>query len=346
MDRGALVSDEIMIGIIRRCLARDDVRPGFVLDGFPRTLPQAEALDAMMVGRDPIIVLDIMVSSDEVLRRIGARHVCSQCGAIFGDGALTAVCTRCGGELVRRSDDRESGRPRTAQGLRAGHGAADAPLPGPIDVCRDRRRRFARRGRAGGGGCSRSAARCGLARANREGQSVIVCRSPDELERMWAANKVVAGVLEELRTLAAPGMTTAELDAAVEARVREAGGTPAFKGYRGYPATLCASVNDEVVHGIPSGRKLVSGDLVSLDVGVLLDGYYGDSAITLGIGTISEEAAALLRVTQEALELGIGPGPGRRAGLGHRSRRAAPRGGARLFRGAGVRRTRYRHETA
>ena len=134
---------------------------------------------------------------------------------------------------------------------------------------------------------------------------MIVCRSPDELERMWAANKVVAGVLEELRTLAAPGMTTAELDAAVEARVRKAGGTPAFKGYHGYPATLCASVNDEVVHGIPSGRKLVSGDLVSLDVGVLLDGYYGDSAITLGIGTISEEAAALLRVTQEALELGI-----------------------------------------
>ena len=134
---------------------------------------------------------------------------------------------------------------------------------------------------------------------------MIVCRSPEELERMWAANKVVAGVLEELRTLAAPGMTTAELDAAVEARVRKAGGTPAFKGYHGYPATLCASVNDEVVHGIPSGRKLASGDLVSLDVGVLLDGYYGDSAITLGIGTISEEAAALLRVTQEALELGI-----------------------------------------
>jgi adenylate kinase len=108
MDRGALVSDEIMIEIIRRRLARDDVRPGFVLDGFPRTLPQAEALDAMMVGHDPIIVLDIMVSSEEVVRRLGARHVCGQCEATFGDEASTAVCTRCGGELVRRSDDLES----------------------------------------------------------------------------------------------------------------------------------------------------------------------------------------------------------------------------------------------
>ena len=134
---------------------------------------------------------------------------------------------------------------------------------------------------------------------------MIVCKSPEELVRMRAANQIVAGVLEELKTLAAPGVTTADLDAAVEARVREAGGTPAFKGYRGYPAALCASVNDEVVHGIPSGRTLASGDLVSLDVGVLLDGYYGDSAITLGIGTISQAAATLLQVTEEALELGI-----------------------------------------
>ena len=123
---------------------------------------------------------------------------------------------------------------------------------------------------------------------------------------MRAANQVVASVLDELRTIAAPGVTTAELDATVEARVREAGATPAFKGYRGFPASLCASINDEVVHGIPSPRKLMAGDIVSLDVGVLLDGYYGDSAVTVAIGTGSDEVKQLLRVTREALDLGIG----------------------------------------
>ena len=120
---------------------------------------------------------------------------------------------------------------------------------------------------------------------------------------MRAANQVVASVLDELRTIAAPGVTTAELDATVEARVREAGATPAFKGYRGFPASLCASINDEVVHGIPSPRKLMAGDIVSLDVGVLLDGYYGDSAVTVAIGTVSDEVKQLLRVTREALSL-------------------------------------------
>ena len=134
---------------------------------------------------------------------------------------------------------------------------------------------------------------------------MIVCKSPEELIRMRAANQVVASVLDELRTIAAPGVTTAELDATVEARVREAGATPAFKGYRGFPASLCASINDEVVHGIPSPRKLMAGDIVSLDVGVLLDGYYGDSAVTVAIGTVSDEVKQLLRVTREALDLGI-----------------------------------------
>ena len=108
MDRGELVSDEIMIGIIRERLACDDARPGFVLDGFPRTVRQADALDAMLADRDPIIVLEIAVPPDEVVRRLGARRVCGQCGATFGQGASAAPCTKCGGGLVLRSDDRES----------------------------------------------------------------------------------------------------------------------------------------------------------------------------------------------------------------------------------------------
>jgi methionyl aminopeptidase len=131
---------------------------------------------------------------------------------------------------------------------------------------------------------------------------MIVCKSPAELERMRTANALVAEVLQHLRQMVAPGLTTAELDEVAERLVRRAGAIPAFKGYRGYPATLCVSVNDEVVHGIPSKRRrLAEGDIVSLDMGVLLDGYYGDAAITVGVGRISEQARTLLRVTEEAL---------------------------------------------
>jgi len=134
---------------------------------------------------------------------------------------------------------------------------------------------------------------------------VIVCKSPAELVRMRAANAVVADVLCALRDVVAPGVTTADLDALAEDRVRAAGAEPAFKGYHGYPATICASVNEEVVHGIPSRRELVEGDIVSIDMGVLLDGFFGDAAVTLPVGRVSEEAAALLRVTEESLHRAI-----------------------------------------
>jgi methionyl aminopeptidase len=134
---------------------------------------------------------------------------------------------------------------------------------------------------------------------------VIVCKSAMEIEKMREANQLVARILDELAAMVAPGVTTAELDAAAEAKVRAAGAEPAFKGYRGYPSTLCASVNEQVVHGIPNARPLKSGDIVSLDMGVKLNGYYGDSAITVPVGTVSDEVARLLQVTQEALEKGI-----------------------------------------
>jgi methionyl aminopeptidase len=134
---------------------------------------------------------------------------------------------------------------------------------------------------------------------------VIVCKSPAEIEKMRAANQLVAHVLEELAAMVAPGVTTADLDAAAETKVRAAGAEPAFKGYRGYPSTLCASVNEQVVHGIPNRRRLVSGDIVSLDMGVKLNGYYGDSAVTVAVGGVSEDVKRLLTVTEEALEKGI-----------------------------------------
>jgi methionyl aminopeptidase len=131
---------------------------------------------------------------------------------------------------------------------------------------------------------------------------VIVCRSRAELDRMRDAGRLVGEVLSELSAQVAPGITTAELDAMAEKRILAAGATPAFKGYHGYPATICSSINEEVIHGIPSGRRqLIEGDIISIDVGAVLDGYFGDSAITLPVGKVSEDAARLLRVTEESL---------------------------------------------
>ena len=134
---------------------------------------------------------------------------------------------------------------------------------------------------------------------------MIVCKSPAEIERMRRANELVAEVLVELRGAVRPGVTTAELDTLAERQVRAAGAEPAFKGYHGYPATICASINQEVVHGIPSLRALADGDIVSIDLGVKLDGFYGDAAVTVAVGSIPSRTAELLRVTEEALHRAI-----------------------------------------
>ena len=119
---------------------------------------------------------------------------------------------------------------------------------------------------------------------------------------MRAAGRLVGQVLTALSAKVAPGVTTADLDAVAEGLILDAGAIPAFKGYHGYPATICASVNEEVIHGIPSGQRVLQdGDIISIDVGASLEGYFGDSAVTLAVGRVSEEAARLLRVTDESL---------------------------------------------
>jgi methionyl aminopeptidase len=119
---------------------------------------------------------------------------------------------------------------------------------------------------------------------------------------MHTAGRLVGDVLTELASKVAPGVTTSDLDEIAEKMIAEAGATPAFKGYHGYPATICASINEEVIHGIPSRRRVLQeGDILSIDVGASLGGYFGDSAITVPVGRVSEEAASLLRVTEEAL---------------------------------------------
>jgi methionyl aminopeptidase len=134
---------------------------------------------------------------------------------------------------------------------------------------------------------------------------MIILKTPDEIEVMARASRLVAETLVMLRRVVRPGITTEELDRLAEQFIRSRGGTPAFKGYRNYPKTLCASINDQVVHGIPSKRALKEGDIIGLDLGAIVDGFYGDSAVTVTVGQVNPRVAELLRVTEESLYAGI-----------------------------------------
>jgi methionyl aminopeptidase len=134
---------------------------------------------------------------------------------------------------------------------------------------------------------------------------MINLKSPAEIASMREANRVVGKVLARMAELVGPGVTTAELDAEAEALCRQMGAKPAFKGYRGFPFALCASPNQQVVHGFPNRKPLVEGDILSLDFGTVLDGFYGDAAVTLPVGKVSGRARRLMEVTQQALMAGI-----------------------------------------
>ncbi len=134
---------------------------------------------------------------------------------------------------------------------------------------------------------------------------MIIIKSRAELEIMRQASRIVAQILAELQTLIQPGIRTRDLDLYAEKRARELGATPAFKGYRGYPASLCVSLNEEIIHGIPSGRIIQEGDLVSMDFGVLYEGFYGDSALTVPAGQVSPEARKLLDAAEAAFFAGF-----------------------------------------
>ncbi|MHB8907820.1 MAG: type I methionyl aminopeptidase [Syntrophales bacterium] len=130
---------------------------------------------------------------------------------------------------------------------------------------------------------------------------MVILKLPDEIEKLRASNLIVAEILQEVREKVRPGVTTRELDSLCEQLSRRRRVKPAFKGYRGYPFALCTSVNGEVVHGMPSERPLVTGDIVSLDFGVNYQGYFGDAAITVPVGPVSAEAERLMKVTEEGL---------------------------------------------
>ncbi len=172
---------------------------------------------------------------------------------------------------------------------------------------------------------------------------MIIFKSPEEIERMRKAGRITALTVERLMEAVRPGMATADLDALAEKSIRGEGAVPSFKGYRGFPATICTSVNHEVVHGIPSPKRLlIPGDVLKLDVGAIWEGYHGDSAVSLFIGgPPSEEAVKLVRVTEESLEAGIAQlRPGRRlSDVGHAVQQVAEGAGfscVREYAGHGV----------
>ncbi len=137
------------------------------------------------------------------------------------------------------------------------------------------------------------------------GRDRVQIKTPDQIELMREAGLVVGRALALLTRTLAPGMTTADLDAVAEEYIRGQGAVPSFKGYNGFPATICVSVNDEIVHGIPGARVIDAGDLVSIDCGAIVEGWHGDAAVTVGVGKVTDRDAELMRVTEEALWRGL-----------------------------------------
>ena len=145
----------------------------------------------------------------------------------------------------------------------------------------------------------------GLPAVNRSPRGIHV-KSSSEIEKMRYSAKIVATVLQEIESMVEPGMTTADLDAYAEQRIREMGATPSFKGYYGFPGSICASINHEVVHGIPNPKKVIRrGDVLKVDTGAYCNGFHGDSCITIAVGKVSKNAAKLIKVAEEALYKGI-----------------------------------------
>ncbi len=154
----------------------------------------------------------------------------------------------------------------------------------------------------------------------RKTEPAVQLKTPAQITRMREAGRLVAHTLDLLRSAAEPGMSTLDLDAVAEQNIRDAGAVPSFKGYWGFPGSVCTSVNEEVVHGIPRGtKKLRFGDIISVDCGAILDGWHGDSAITFAIGEVSVDDSALMRSCEEAMWQGIAQlRPGRHLGdIGH-----------------------------
>jgi len=310
MDRGDLVPDEVIVGMIGERIDSSEAADGFILDGFPRTAPQAQALATKLaeLGRELTAVLLIDVSDEEVVRRLGGRRTCVENGHVFhvefNPPKQEGVCDVDGSELVVRDDD----KPEVIRHRLEQYHAKTAPLIEHYDSQSLLRQiDGAASPDAVADEIQRTLATLRL-EAAREGTSVykmIIRKTPEQVDKMAAAGEILVRCLHMLKAKARPGVTTKELDLAAEKLIRSQGAEPAFKGYRGFPGSICASPNSMVVHGIPGHYECKRGDVLSVDVGVIKDGWVADAAMTMPIGPIEAEARKLLDVTKTSLFAGV-----------------------------------------
>ena len=287
MDAGQLVPDEVTINMVRDRLAEPDAGDGFLLDGFPRTVPQAAALDKLLadLGIALDLVLELVVDDDEVIRRLSGRRTCRGCGKIWHvefdapdpRGRLRPLRRRA--VPARRRQGRD-GR-RAAARVRPRHRPAGRLLRRTGQAGRHRRDRT-------GGGRHRAGDRrpAVVRRDERTNASPATSRSSTR-RRSRSRRCAPPGWSSPTRsprcgTRSRPGSPPPSSTQIAEEVIRAAGAVPSFKGYHGFPATICSSVNEQVVHAIPSaGQVLHDGDLISIDCGAVLDGWHGDAAITV-----------------------------------------------------------------
>jgi len=301
MEKGELVPDEVMVGLVKNRLNREDcLKKGFILDGFPRTVPQAERLDdylgRMNLGLDGVVSID--VSKEEIVRRLSQRAVCEECGTVVTatkDIQEGAGCRCCGGRLVRRRDD----EPET---IRHRLEVYERQTRSLIRYYEDR---TLLRVVDGLGTLDDVYARIPLDIGPFAGETMISIKNREEISKLRRSAQLLVAVFRAVEEVLGPDVSTQKLDRIAEEVIRFGGGKPAFKGYKGYPASICSSVENQVVHGIPGSRRLREGEIVSIDIGVELDGYYSDAAKTYGIEEVSPEKALLMDTTRRALHRGI-----------------------------------------
>ena len=308
MSRGQLVPDATIVRVFLDRLEATDAVDGAILDGFPRTKVQAEALDEALVeaGRRVDLAGYIEVPLEELVVRMASRRICTANGHVYNlvsnPPARFGVCDIDGSELVQRADDNEATvRARMVE-----------QVPALLEVVEHYRDHGVLRSVDG-----RPADRLRLRPApgdspgHASGLTMVTRKSRSEIERMRRAGKLVGEVLDLIEGELRPGVSTAHLDALAEAHIRASGGIPSFKGYPGFnprrpfPASVCISIDREIVHGIPGERTIREGQIVSVDAGAIVDGWHGDAARTFYIGEPSAEVASLIDLTREAMMAGI-----------------------------------------